>query len=294
MLQIQTLLVAYDFSHSSKLALKQAIQMALPLQARLLIAHVLEESPESEVLELFKLPANLVEALTEKIRQDLQTLFPEYASQNLSFEILVTRGRPAAEILDLAKQERADWIVVGTHRKSVLKRLWIGSVAEKIVQHSPVPVWVVRKENESVRKVLVGIDFAENSQDLIAVASASAKQLRATLHLAHVVNLKDLYLLDLFSLAPDRAGVEETLFAQATQKLEKLSSSLGFPCSIEVRLGDPADQMMALIEEQAIDCTVVATHGRSGVGHFLLGSVAQKLVREAQSSVLVLPLPQQG
>lgn len=129
MAQFSTIVTATDFSERSKAALNLAVTLARP-GARLHVAHVIEAvHVRAEGYE---------EALHERLREHDQ---PE-PGVNVEYHLL--EGLAAEEILRLASQANADAIVIGSHGRTALERLLVGSVVETILRRSPCPVVVVR------------------------------------------------------------------------------------------------------------------------------------------------------
>lgn len=133
--------------------------------------------------------------------------------------------------------------------------------------------------------ILVGVDFEEASRKAIAVAKEIAGPLGAEIALVHV------YAVPVYTYP----GLEPTLLPgfqpqvvnAAKRALEELSSSVGAPRAM-LREGDPAQAVLAAADELDARMIVVGTHGRRGLTHLLLGSVAEKIVRSAKVPVLTV------
>ena len=140
------------------------------------------------------------------------------------------------------------------------------------------------------KKILVATDFSETSDEAVRHAQELATALRASLHLLHVVSA------DLGPGAPELWGVYsddllKRLEAKAKTEMDQLCATLtrdGVVPHAATRLGGEADTINDYAREQEIDLIVIGTHGRGGVEHLLLGSVAEKVVRGAPCPVLVV------
>lgn len=139
---ISRIMVPTDFSPDSAEALEYAIALAKQLKADLILAHVIEP-----------FPYNLVEGMAfsdygERLTPPVQRLLNHQSKRAIKEKIPVkTRlieGAPFREIIKMAKRERADLIVMGTHGRTGIDHLLAGSVAEKVVRLSPCPVLTVR------------------------------------------------------------------------------------------------------------------------------------------------------
>jgi universal stress protein A len=133
------ILFATDFSKHSEAALACASNLAQTSGATLLIVHVHPLQPaQGEGM----LHAGVYPQETADLRVRLQEVTPTLPDVPFEHELLV--GDPAAEIVDLATREKADMIVIGTHGRTGLLRLLMGSTAEKVVRRAPCPVVTVK------------------------------------------------------------------------------------------------------------------------------------------------------
>lgn len=146
-MQPPTVLYATDFSEWSRLALQYAASQARASQARLLIVHVEEVSTATGEGMLH---AGIPREDPEELEQRLQAVVPE--DFDGPCEHLLLQGDPAAEVVRAAEDENAEMIVLGTHGRTGLARLLMGSVAEQVVRHAPCPVLIVRDPGLAGRK----------------------------------------------------------------------------------------------------------------------------------------------
>lgn len=135
-----TILFPTDFSHASDAALQHAEAIARQQQARLVILHVEEPPLAYGGGELYY---GLPEPSSERIMKMLEDVQPKDSS--IAFVHKLTMGDPASEIVRIAEDEKADMIVLGTHGRTGMSRLLMGSVAEGVVRRSPCPVLVYRE-----------------------------------------------------------------------------------------------------------------------------------------------------
>lgn len=140
MISIKSILHATDFSESAKLAYEFATSLARDYKAKLLLAHVRElpialtRNPDAFPVE----PPEVEDAL----RKRLYGVRPD--DEHMAVEHYLMVGDPAAEILDLAEEKGCDLIVMGTHGRTGLARLLMGSVAQQVVRRAPCPVVTVK------------------------------------------------------------------------------------------------------------------------------------------------------
>jgi nucleotide-binding universal stress UspA family protein len=147
----------------------------------------------------------------------------------------------------------------------------------------------------NLKRILLPTDFSEHSAAARQYACAFADQFRADLHLLHVIQ-------DLAPLVPE-PGVAIPPPADYLQELEASARSLlerfldpqppaGISIVREVRHGPPFLEIVRYAKENDIDLIVIGTHGRSGLAHVFMGSVAEKVVRKAPCPVLTVRHPE--
>jgi len=132
-------------------------------------------------------------------------------------------------------------------------------------------------------RILCPIDFDGNSLDALRLARRIAEQDKATLYLLHVIPPQD----PLVMSAPAIAEHDEKY---ARTELQRVSNAelTGVDHEVLLRFGHPAEQIVAAERETKAELLVMATHGRTGVSHFIMGSVAEKVVRESACPVLTV------
>ncbi|WP_428266059.1 universal stress protein [Haliangium sp.] len=142
------IVVGFDFSEFSKLALAEALGLAsLNERTVLHILGVLDDSSGlGPVVAETKVDYRTAEAVQAEIKKVVETKLEKYRPSDFQFFIHARLGTPAEEILTLADEVDADLVVVGTHGRSGLERLFMGSVAERVVRHARCPVLVMRSK----------------------------------------------------------------------------------------------------------------------------------------------------
>lgn len=145
----------------------------------------------------------------------------------------------------------------------------------------------------AIQKIVCAVDFSEASDEAIAYAVGLARELGAELHVVHAYQIPMLAL-------PDGAVLPSPEWtADASQKLQKgladLRETYGEGVSIQTHLreGMPHTEVAALCSEIGADLLVIGTHGRTGLSHLLLGSVAGRIVRTSDIPVITVPMPRE-
>jgi universal stress protein A len=134
------------------------------------------------------------------------------------------------------------------------------------------------------RKILCPIGFDQNSLAALKFAHELADTDRSTLYLLHVVSVPRL---EPTMLEPHPV-LSEGIAERELGKLVQEHVASGTTCRIMVRRGDPASAIVTVAEELDVDLIVMPTHGRKGLEHSIMGSVAERVVREARWPVLTI------
>ena len=296
-LNIKNILVPVDFSDLSIQAVDAANKLAKRFGGNVHLVHVFDEyysagfdvSPAGPIGPIVY-PSNIAGEIRTKRSRDLTKIAARFGIAPTN--VCLRDGMPAFdEICRLAQEISTDLIVMPTHGRTGLKHVLVGSTAERVVQHSPCPVFIYRKAAARIDKIIVPVDFSVPSFHALKEAIAIAGRTAAKIIVLHVVELD-------LGFPPARFGVvgrTEIVGAWTNVAALEMSSfvretkfgNVKFDTRIEV--GTPVVRLCHLAEEEKADLIVTATHGRTGLKHMLMGSVAEKIVRHAPCSVLVVP-----
>ena len=210
----------------------------------------------------------------------------------------VTPDGEAEAILAAADAWEADLIAMSTHGRSGVTRWVFGSVADKIIHAERVPPLLViraRPEKErpatvSIERILVPLDGSQLSLSILPQVEELAKSLGASLVLFSAVIPLDIY--PGTEMAPARVGgILDELMSQAQSflaALEKEVQGRGVKARSVVTIGFPVDEITRVAEEVGAGLIAVATHGRSGVNRWIMGSVADGVVRRSHLPCLMI------
>jgi nucleotide-binding universal stress UspA family protein len=210
----------------------------------------------------------------------------------------LAEGDVASVIVDTAATAQADLLVMSTHGYSGVTRWLLGSVTEKVLRHAPCPVFVVRSTAPH-RKMVVPLDGSPLAEGALAPALEIAEALgcRVTfLRVVPFIRTEVAHTLELNEPGLSQRWQDE-LRAEAERYLEqiiKTHARPGLSLAADVLVGAPADQILNLAEMQSADVIATATHGRTGLRRWVYGSVAEKVLRSARCSMLVVRAPVQA
>jgi nucleotide-binding universal stress UspA family protein len=142
---VQHVLVPIDFSATADRALTYAIALAQQLQARLTLLHVLDMTPVTMEDMTAGMTATYLDDLETDAQHLLQASRERVQRAGLQGESLLVQGTPTQTIVDTAGEQGVDLIIMGTHGRTGLAHVFLGSVAEHVVRQGPCPVLVVRR-----------------------------------------------------------------------------------------------------------------------------------------------------
>lgn len=142
-IQIHTILCPVDFSESSEHALRYAKAFAQAHQARLLLLHVVD-LPAGYLTSEIPLPADALEQQKAACTENLTAVTETVRREHPQTDWLVEEGNPSPRIIETARKHNVDLIVIGTHGRTGLAHVLLGSVAEKVVRRAPCPVLTVK------------------------------------------------------------------------------------------------------------------------------------------------------
>jgi nucleotide-binding universal stress UspA family protein len=300
---IRNILVPIDFSKMSIDAIKTAKRLARHFAAYVHLAHVRQFDYATD----FSAPAPPFAPFSlmtyeqdgeERILKELNALAREHGVSSGICHVL--GGAPAFdEVCRVAEKIPADLVVMPTHGRTGLKHVFLGSTAERIVQHSPCPVLVTRgsaleSKNGSrfrINRILVPVDFSSRSGEGLRYAIGFANEFGAKIILLHVTYLGYIYSSEGTALY-DVRGLQEAAREGAERQMRKLVRTINFgrvKYETVFTSGSPVLDICAFAKDHDIDLIVTSTHGFTGLTHVMMGSVAEQVVRRARCSVLVVP-----
>ncbi len=139
MMGFENILLATDGSESAQAAIREAINIAKVCSNKLFVISVVEVNPEYEALA-----PQIVEKAENETREHLDSVKEQAETEGIKCETIAHRGEePFKFIVDEAKKKKADMIIMGSHGRTGLKRLMMGSVTARVIGHAPCKVLVV-------------------------------------------------------------------------------------------------------------------------------------------------------
>ena len=290
MTQLKRIVVGHDLGIGGEVALKSAAVLAKRCGAALRLVHVVEPQHSYQRISHPLTSPYTLEEIAQKTGAKLQVLAASPELAHLQVEYEVRTGKPFAELIIARRAWQGDLIVVGgaSHQEGY----FLGSTSERIVRKAMVPVMVAKKALDAGAKTfLVPTDFSDCARKAAQEALMLAASFRGRIIFFHVMDLYPMYATgyaDDFGvsvpLAPPPPEVMESEW-QAFLSGLPLEKADWSKCTEE---GEAATSIVQEAEQRQADLIVMGTHGRTGLGYMLLGSVAEKVVRKARCSVLTI------
>lgn len=277
---VDRLLVPIDGSDCANNAVDYAIALADRFDATVTLLTVVDERR----LENPKYAGHERDAATALVTEAAERL----QEAGVAVETAVRVGQPAEEIVSETDELSADLVVMGTHGRSGVERLLIGSVADGVIRRSSVPVLAVPPDATTVafENVLVATDGGRVATRAVGLGSVVAHAFDGRLHAISVVEPTglgvDVRSAELYDVLSDRAE-------GALEAVESRATAAGIDITTAIEYGQPANRVSAYSQDHDVDLVVLGTHGRSGLDRLLLGSVAEKTLRLSAVPVLVVP-----
>jgi nucleotide-binding universal stress UspA family protein len=300
---IRNILVPIDFSQMSIQAIETAKGFAQRFGATIHLAHVHQfyysagfTAPMPPVIPYSTYTYD--QEAEKRAARDLNLLAKKHELSPSTAHLLT--GAPAFdEICRLARELPADLIITPTHGRTGLKHVFLGSTAERIVQHSPCPVLVARQTKKqpknraftSISTILVPVDFSDCSLRGLNYAIAFAGKFAAKIILLHAVELGYAYTSDGYAMY-DLSELKKAAQKDAERQMAEFVKAAKFgrvPFGTAIRTGSPVEEISAFAEGRDVDLIIASTHGWTGFKHILIGSIAEQVVRHAPCPVLVVP-----
>ena len=212
----------------------------------------------------------------------------------------VERGRPEDAIIERAATDKAMLITMATHGRSGLSRFLLGSVAEKVLRGTANPLLLVRAVNDAVpgaeavlKSITVPLDGSELAERVLPMAAHLAKELELQVELFRAYHIPyDVYAGEEGLYGDEYDELLGSVRDEAKEYLEKKAEelkSLGVgKVTCTIKEGSAGDEIIALGRATADNLVAMSSHGRSGVKRWVLGSVAETVVRHSGDPVLIV------
>lgn len=275
------IVLATDFSARCDRAQDRAVQLALEWNANLTAVHALSDMDLTDDASVRAAYRTAAMRNADIMREELACI------EGLRSTVIVKQGPVESLILKVAATERAELIVTGIARVGPLARTLVGSTVTALARTSPIPLLVVkRKVLDTDARAIVATDLSDSSKPALMVA-------------ARWFSFKTLALFHAFDPL-HHSSAENTTAQDSQSEMTALTRSHSFIRDVAggdairkfdliARRGDPVRGLQVLTNEADTDLVIAGTHGRTGLPHVLVGSVASRILAEVPCDVLVVP-----
>ena len=295
------ILVPLDGSELAERALNPALTLAQQVkgEAILLSVPVLKQMFVSGGNGYsLMLPEESLQESQQEMMGYLQTVAQNWAFPDVTLRTEVISGDEASVIVETAAAENVDLIVMSTHGYSGLTRWMLGSITEKVLRAAPCPVLVVRSL-DPISRILITLDGSELAEYSLEPGLEFARRFGGEVTLLRVEQ----------SMKSPLTRFGQPQITGETQREDKLQKKIyeiakiylarlveshrraGQHIETAVSINSPADGILDFAELNQTDLIVMSTHGRTGLAHWVYGSVTEKVMRGAGCAMLIIRPP---
>lgn len=289
------ILIPLDCSASSEGVLSHLRWFAPPESTEVVLVSVAENWQFTYGMVDYRL-SDLSVSIRDATKEYLENQVRRLQDEGYAASMRVADGDPALVILEFAKELHVDMIAMSTHGRAGFARWALGSVAERVIQETPVPVFLVRPHSltpaGSEVRILVPLDGSALSEEALASALEIARQTKATILLLHAlfapVNEGMRLLFD------SQEEVDEMLEqwrSDGQAYLEEVAERVrakGIDVRILLAEGMPDEVIENEVAREHVDMIVMCTHGRTGLRRWVYGSVANKVLHAVDCPLLLV------
>ncbi len=222
-------------------------------------------------------PAEMEKMHEENLRENVKKELPERVID----DYIISMGKADQAITEAA--EDFDLIVMGSHGRSGFSRFFMGSVSDKVLRTVHIPVLIVNEEQrlEAIERIMVTTDFSDYSKEAFPITKEIAEKTGAEVELIHVLNFN----------ANDKDGPDEAIENMRRQRLNLVVKEHFHELEkVEPRLiissQSPHEAIMNDNLNHPHDLIIIASVGRTGIEHLMMGGTASHVVRHVKSPVL--------
>jgi nucleotide-binding universal stress UspA family protein len=294
----EKLLVPLDGSKLSKIVLPYVEELAVKFGYEIIFFNVRSPAEDPYHPDL----REYLQEIAEQTRNDFQIYYKNHEDRGQNAKAVIMgsgtlKSNPAKEILDYADNENIAMIIMATHGRTGISLWALGSVAEKVVRASQSPVLLVRANVERsrrppIRNILVPLDGSRQSETVLSYVGNLAFVLKAKITLFHIITQP-------YHSYTDTDGIINVSYSQS-ELAKKKAEAIGYlekagekirqydvTTTIEVKTGQPSEEIILFAEENDFDVIAMSTHGCSGFHSAGHGSVTDKVLHSGKTPLLL-------
>jgi hypothetical protein len=267
--KMEKLLIATDGSEYSKSALREAINLAKICSSKLIAVSVVKTNPEFE-----DLVPQVIDKIEKEASEHLDSIKKMASKESIDCEIMLHLSEePYQDIIDEAAKNQVNMIIVGTHGRTGIKRLMMGSVTAKVIGHATCNVLVVPVTAKvECKNILIATDGSRYSDAVAIEAIGISKRCGSSLIVISVATSDE-----------EIKSAEDNV-----KKVVELAEKEGIKTDGLAVKGIPYEAIVDASKRKGADLIVVGSHGRTGLERLLMGSVTERVIGHSESAVLVV------
>jgi nucleotide-binding universal stress UspA family protein len=276
---LEKILVPVDVNVKSNAQLKTAIKIARSFNSEIIIMYVVpEEVLHDEIREL------VMKAISDSLKSLKKTLIKEGITIN---EPLIEFGKPVDKILQTATSESVGLILIGSGIKGKREKFKLGTTAERLINLSDIPVWVVKSDQRTdLKNIICPVDYSDPSKRALKTAILLSAKLQGSLTILAVFE-------PITYVSPrikvDLEKENELRLKRFNREMEEFIRDFdlnGINHQIVIQTGVVYEKILQSIKDNEFGLLIMGTNGRSGLSRFIMGSITEKVIREVPCSFI--------
>lgn len=293
---MKKILVPLDGSKLSEKVLEHIEVLAQKANTEIVLLRVVPFSWPSEFIHV----REMGDKMDKEASDYLFSIESRLGEKGIKGEVCVSEGNVPEVICHVAREKGVNLIAMSTHGRGMVKRWALGSVADKVIRISHIPVLLYRSAGETIpdshyKNVLVPLDGSRLSERIFPHARRLVELFVTKVWFLHVINTD---LVESFTVLKEGMdGKEEEIIEEIRRyfsTLEKRIKETGTSYELVIKKGNPAETICDFASENEIDIITMSTHGHGGISRCFLGSVADKVVQSSSRPVLLIKAGEEG
>jgi nucleotide-binding universal stress UspA family protein len=293
-MQIDNVLVPVDFSPLSTLAVNYGVALARRLRARLTLAHVVE-TPTALMYTFPQEAERVHNQRLENAQRMLPALVCPEDQDDLDVRMVIKSGEIEEQLESIINEQAADIVVMGTHGRRLIGRLFLGSVTQHMLRKVHVPILTVCHVLRPLefKRILFATDLSDSSKSAFRFALAFAKKMGSHLDVVHVMDERPAVSYETPELAAAFDEERRRAIEQADDRFEEFKADakrMSVTIGTRIAEGVAASVLLNIAERNAVDLIFLSVDRKGSIERALLGSTAEPVIREAHVPVLSIPV----
>lgn len=279
MKQLEKILAPIDITTDYREQLETVVKMSKTYNSEVIITYVLSEEVGSEDIRDV-----LLKDVSKTLNKVVKTLKKE---KLIVHDPIIVHGKLIENILKVAQKENVSLIIAGSGSRHLKEKHKLGNTVEKLMRHSNIPVWVVKRERSSeISNIICPVDFSEPSICALKNALLLARDFNAPLRILGVTE-------PLLYVSP---RIKVDIEAENIRRKKHLETEMNefliqfdlfaVDYQVDLRLGKIAGEILSVIEKYDHDLLIMGTTGRSGLRKVMMGSVTEEVTRQMPCSFI--------